>query len=86
MLTRTIAVAALAAILGVAFPSPALAAKHAKSTTKMTGACAQPSGRCISDCDQYNWCTMYTCTTGQSTPVPFWRCFQPSGLCLAPHC
>jgi hypothetical protein len=29
---------------------------------------------------------MYTCVGGQSTPVPFWRCFQPSGLCLAPHC
>jgi len=49
MLKRTIAVAALAAVLGVAFLLPALAAKHAKSTTKMTGACAQPSGRCISD-------------------------------------
>jgi len=45
MLKRTIAVAALAAVLGVAFLLPALAAKHAKRT----GACAQPSGRCISD-------------------------------------
>jgi len=85
MLTTTIAVAVLAAVLGVAFLSPALAAKHAKSTMKMTGACAEPSGRGISDCDQYNWCTMYTSTKGQSTRVPFWRCFQPSGLCLAPH-
>ena len=34
MLKRTIAVAALAAVLGVAFLLPALAAKHAKSTTK----------------------------------------------------
>jgi hypothetical protein len=86
MLARTIAVAALAASLGAASLSPALAAKHVKSTKTMTGACAQSSGRCISDCDQFNWCTMYTCTNGQSTPVPFWRCFQPSGLCLAPHC
>lgn len=62
MPTRTIAVAALAAALGAASLSPALAAKHANGTKKMTGACAQSSGRCISDCDQYNWCTMYTCT------------------------
>jgi len=32
--------------------APALAAKHAKAAKiKMTGACAQQSGRCISDCD-----------------------------------
>ncbi|HXX52334.1 MAG TPA: hypothetical protein VEI98_13755 [Xanthobacteraceae bacterium] len=86
MLTRTIAVAALAVALGAASLSPALAAKHARGAAKLTGACAQSAGRCISDCDQFNWCTMYTCTNGQSTPVPFWRCFQPSGLCLAPHC
>jgi hypothetical protein len=83
MLRRTIT-AGLAAVLVAMSLSPAAAAKHPKSTK--TGACAQSSGRCISDCDQYNWCTMYTCTNGQSTPVPFWRCFQPSGLCLAPHC
>jgi hypothetical protein len=71
---------ALGSALAVA--TPALAAKHAKAT----GACTQPTGRCISDCDQFNWCTMYTCVGGQSTPVQFWRCFQPSGLCLAPHC
>ena len=71
----------------VAAASPALAAKHTRATkAKMTGACAQPNGRCISDCDQLNWCTVHTCVNGQSTPVPFWRCFQPSGLCLAPHC
>jgi len=51
----------------------------------MSGACVQQSGRCISDCDQLNWCTMYICVNCQSTAVPFWRCFQPSGLCLAPH-
>jgi hypothetical protein len=34
------------------FAAPALAAKHAKAAKiKMTGACAQQSGRCISDCD-----------------------------------
>jgi hypothetical protein len=58
------------------------AAKH----TDKTGACARPSGRCISDCDALNWCQVYTCVNGQSTPVPFWRCFQPSGLCFAEHC
>jgi hypothetical protein len=76
-----------AAALAFASISPAMAAKHAKATkTKMTGACAQQSGRCVSDCDQLNWCTMYTCVNSQSTPVSFWRCYQPSGLCLAPHC
>lgn len=68
--------------LALASLSSALAAKR----KAMTGACAQSSGRCYSDCDQFNWCAMYTCNNGQSTPVPFWRCFQPSGLCLAPHC
>ena len=72
----------ITAALGLASLSPALAAKHAKAT----GACAQSSGRCVSDCDQLNWCTVYTCVNGQSTPVPLWRCFQPSGLCLVPHC
>ena len=77
----------IALAFAAASMSPAIAAKHAKAPkTKMTGACAQPSGRCISDCDQLNWCTMNTCVNGQSTPVPFWRCYQPSGLCLAPHC
>jgi hypothetical protein len=73
---------ALAGVLAVATFSPALAAKH----KNMTGSCAQPTGRCISDCDQLSWCTMYICSNGQSTPVPLWRCFQPSGLCVAPHC
>ena len=82
MRIRPIAVIVLAGLLGAAALSPALAAKHPKAT----GACAQPTNRCVSDCDQLNWCTMYTCVNGQSTPVPFWRCFQPSGLCLAPHC
>jgi len=73
---------ALIGALGWASLPPALAAKHPKPS----GACAQSAGRCVSDCDTLNWCTMYTCVGGQSTPVPFWRCFQPSGLCLAPHC
>jgi hypothetical protein len=78
-----IATILLTGAVGVASLTPALAAKkHAKPT----GACAQPSNRCVSDCDQLNWCTVYTCINGQSTPVPLWRCFQPSGLCLAPHC
>jgi len=72
-------------LLSFAAVSPALAAK-AKPTAKLAGACGQPNGRCVSDCDASNWCTVYTCTNGQSTAVPFWRCFQPSGLCLAPHC
>ena len=76
----------MAAVLAAASVSPAMATKHAKPAKTMSGACAQQSGRCISDCDQLNWCTMYTCVNGQSTPVPFWRCFQPSGLCLAQHC
>jgi curli biogenesis system outer membrane secretion channel CsgG len=79
----------IAAVLAAASMSSAMAAaKHAAKPTKakMSGACAQQSGRCVSDCDQLNWCTMYTCVNGQSTPVPFWRCYQPSGLCLAPHC
>ncbi len=82
MLTKSIMTVALAGALGAATLSPALAAKH----KKMTGACAQSTGRCVSDCDAFSWCTMYTCVNGQSTPVPFWRCFEPSGLCLAPHC
>lgn len=36
--------------------------------------------------DQLSWCTVYTCSNGKSTPVPFLRCFEPSGLCLAPRC
>jgi len=81
MLTRSIAAIALAGALGVVSLTPALAAKY----KKMTGACAQSSGRCIADCDQFHWCQVYTCVGGASTPVPFWRCFEPSGLCLVPH-
>jgi hypothetical protein len=77
-----VAAGALIGALDLAALSPALAAKHLKAS----GACAQSAGRCVSDCDALNWCTVYTCINGQSTPVPFWRCFQPSGLCLAPHC
>jgi hypothetical protein len=68
--------------LGWASPSPVLAAKH----PKLTGACAQSSGRCVADCDQLRWCQVYTCVGGKSTAVPFWRCFEPSGLCVAQHC
>jgi hypothetical protein len=90
---KSIAAIALAVAFCAGSLSTALAAKHARATktagklvSKPTGACAQPSGRCVSDCDQFNWCIVNTCVNGQSTPVPFWRCFQPSGLCLAPHC
>lgn len=86
MFNKSLFAAVFAALVAAASASPALAAKHAKASKKMTGACAQQSGRCISDCDQLNWCTMNTCVNGQSTPVPFWRCYQPSGLCLGPHC
>lgn len=78
----TLAVALAATSLVPLAPQPALAAKHQKAS----GACAQSGNRCISDCDALDWCTMYTCINGQSTPVPLWRCYEPSGLCLAPHC
>jgi hypothetical protein len=83
IVTFVLAGALAGAVVGaLGLGSPALAAK----SKKMTGACAQSAGRCVSDCDQFNWCTVYTCNSGQSTAVPFWRCFQPSGLCLVPHC
>jgi hypothetical protein len=45
----------IAAVLGAASMSPALAAKHAKPEGAMSGgACAQQGGRCISDRDQLN--------------------------------
>jgi len=75
----------LAVALATASLSPALAAKS-NAKVILTGACTQPNGRCISDCDQTNWCVVHACVNGQSTPMPFWRCYQPSGLCLAPHC
>jgi hypothetical protein len=80
-----IKVALIGAFVAALPLSPVQAAKAAKAT-KMTGACAQSGGRCVSDCDQLNWCAVYTCANGKSTPVPFWRCFEPSGLCLAPRC
>lgn len=83
MRPRLIVTILLSSVLGAASLSPALAAKH---HAKPTGACAQSGGRCVSDCDALNWCRVYTCVSGQSTPVPLWRCYQPSGLCLAPHC
>jgi hypothetical protein len=85
MSKKSVLVVALAIVFAVSSLSSASAAKHGQAS-KPTGACAQPNGRCISDCDQFNWCAVYTCQGGKSTPVPFWRCYQPSGLCLAPHC
>jgi hypothetical protein len=86
MLKKALLTVALAGAVWGAFgmvsSSPAVAAKDQKPT----GACAQPGNRCVSDCDPFNWCQVYTCVNGQSTPVPFWRCFEPSGLCLAPRC
>ena len=58
----------IAAVLGAASMSPALAAKHAKPAGAMSGACARHGGRCISDCDQLNWCTMYIRANGQFDP------------------
>ena len=47
---------ATAAVLAAASMSAAVAAKHAKAPKeKMSGACAQQNGRCVSDCDQLNW-------------------------------
>jgi hypothetical protein len=87
MRRRSIVKVILAVALATASLSPALAAKsNGKTKANLTGACAQPNGRCISDCDQTNWCIVHACVNGQSTPMPFWRCYQPSGLCLAPHC
>src|SRR5262249_35143409 len=57
----------MTAVLAAASISSTIAAKHAKPTkAKLSGACAQQNGRCVSDCDQSNWCTMYTCVNGQS--------------------
>jgi hypothetical protein len=86
VLAKLVAAIVFLAALSVASLSPALAAKHVTKHAKLTGACAQSSGRCIADCDQSHWCQVYTCVGGKSTPVAFWRCFEPSGLCLAPHC
>ncbi len=88
MQTRSIATVLLAGALALASSalSPAFAATKHAAKKKMSGACGQPSGRCISDCDAFNWCKVNTCSNGQSTPVPFWRCYEPSGLCFAPHC
>jgi len=85
MSRKSVAIVALATVFAALSLSFASAAKHAR-VSKPTGACAQQNGRCVSDCDQFNWCAVYTCQNGKSTPVPFWRCYQPSGLCLAPHC
>jgi hypothetical protein len=83
MVVKSAAKIVLAGTLAVASLSPTLAAtRH----THMAGACGNPSGRCIAGCDQFKWCLVYACANGQSTPVPFWRCYEPSGLCFAPHC
>ena len=82
LISKIVLFSGVVGALALASLSPAPAAQ----TKKMTGACAQPNGRCVSDCNQSNWCTVYTCTNGQSTPVPFWQCYEPSGLCLAPRC
>ena len=77
----------LAGAVAVASLSPALAVKrHMYNPHRMAGACARPTGRCIADCDELKWCAVYVCNNGQSTPVPFPRCFEPSGLCFASHC
>jgi len=85
-MARSILTVVLGAALGVASLCPAFAAKHSNKHAKATGACAQSSGRCIADCDALHWCQVYACVGGKSTAVPFWRCFEPSGLCVAPHC
>ena len=89
MLTRLLPKIALI-VAALTLASPTLAAKrhaHPKAPPKpLTGACLAPGGRCIADCDVLKWCQMYVCNNRQSTPVPFWRCLEPSGLCLAPHC
>jgi hypothetical protein len=85
MFAKSIAKIVLVAAVAAASMSPALAARHLR-TARPVGACGQPTNRCIADCDQLGWCQMYTCNGGQSTPVPFWRCYEQSGLCFAPHC
>lgn len=85
MLIKSVTKVVLAATLAVASLSPALAKKHMHAP-KMSTACTNPTGRCIGECDSLNWCQMYACANGQATPVPFWRCYEPSGLCFAPHC
>jgi hypothetical protein len=84
MRTQFVMKLALVAVVAMASMSPALAARRHMHRT--AGACGQSVGRCIADCDQLGWCQMYTCSGGNSTPVPFWRCYEPSGLCFAPHC
>jgi hypothetical protein len=86
VLTKVVVTIVFIAALGAASLSSALAAKHIDKRAKATGACAQSGERCIADCDPLHWCQVYTCVGGKSTPVAFWRCFEPSGLCLAPHC
>ena len=80
MLIKSVAKIAIAGALALASLSPALAAKKPMHASK--GACGNPTGRCIAECDQFNWCQVYVCGNGQSTPVPFLRCYEPSGLCF----
>ncbi len=86
MLVKSIATIMLAGAVAAASLTPALAAMRHMHGARMAGACGSPTMRCIADCDQFHWCQVYVCTNGKSTPIPFWRCFEPSGLCVSPHC
>ena len=77
--TKSVLIATVA-LTAVSF-SPAFAAKR---MSKPAGACATPTQRCISKCDQYNWCQVNTCNGGQTVEVPMWKCYQPSGMCSPP--
>ena len=78
MLWKSLAKFALIGAVAITSLSPAWAAKR-----KVAGACANSIGRCIA-CDSSSWCQVYTCTNGQSTAAPFWKCYEPSGFCYAP--
>jgi len=86
MSAKSVSKIVLAAVVAAVTLSPALAAKRHMYVHRIAGPCAQPSGRCITDCDELKWCRVYVCNNGKSTPVPFPRCFEPSGLCFAAHC
>lgn len=86
MHTRSIMKFVLAGALAVASMSPALAAKrHAHHAPKVINACAQPTLRCVSDCDKDHWCHIYACSGNVTIVLPF-TCAEDSGLCFAPHC
>jgi len=74
-------------VVAVTLSAAALSPAPAKPNMTPKGACGNPTGRCIADCDSFNWCQIYVCGANrQSTPISFWRCYQPSGLYAAPHC